>query len=194
VETPGSPHPYLLRPFLALAFGLLAAACAVTIQAPVAPLPSAAAPAMPAPTTTEPYAVLLRQSQQSRGLPGFGDNALPAVSGEYRLFVPGDAAGVLVGVWATDAALYFAPESWSARRTAASSGYGRAEADRVLSAWPLSADAPWTLLFAVPADAPSVLTENVLARFFGEALGRFAHFLGTAKAYGDVSLPAIVAF
>ncbi len=152
-------------------------------------------------------ALLVQGAEAVKGLPHFGRNALPAISGEYRLLSLADSPPVLV--WMTDQALYLAPADWASVRVAsrpaheARGGFASGGAayrlvlfDRPFSALGQGADPSlWSVLIAIPevrgADGdPEAARE--FDRFVPTFLDRLSYFLSNARARTDASFPAVL--
>jgi len=61
-----------------------------------------------------PGGLLIRGTEEVRGLPGFGRNAIPALAGTYLVQSREGRPPVEVQVWASRERLYFKPEQWEA--------------------------------------------------------------------------------
>jgi hypothetical protein len=124
------------------------------------------------------------------GIPGFGENALPALSGTYSVTTPG-GTGTLFAVWLCRETLYY--DDWNIRTGIWSEDfrvmekYGRAG---LLVAAPFNE--AWTGIFSFPAD--SELFQNDIDRIIGIYRSRFLYFLTLARSSSDISLPARMDF
>jgi hypothetical protein len=122
------------------------------------------------------------------GVPGFGENALPALSGVYRVVTPDETADAgLFTVWLCREPLYY--DDWDIRAGIwpedfrVLEKYGR---DGLLVAAPFSEI--WTGIFSFPGD--SELSPNDVDRIIGIYRSRFLYFLTLARSSSDISLPA----
>ncbi len=61
-----------------------------------------------------PGGLLIRGTEEVRGLPGFGRNAIPALAGTYLVQSREGRPPVAVHVWASRERLYFKPAQWEA--------------------------------------------------------------------------------
>jgi|GEM_PF-6699800 len=64
--------------------------------------------------TPAPGGLLIRGTEEVRGLPGFGRNAIPALVGTYLVQSREGRPPVAVHVWASRERLYFKPAQWEA--------------------------------------------------------------------------------
>ncbi len=64
--------------------------------------------------TPAPGGLLIRGTEEVRGLPGFGRNAIPALAGTYLVQSREGRPPVAVHVWASRERLYFKPAQWEA--------------------------------------------------------------------------------
>jgi hypothetical protein len=143
-------------------------------------------------------AVLVDGAAAVKGIPGFGLNALPAVSGLYAYSPKAPSSGpsahpagkpFMIPVWFTRIALVL-PASW-----AAPAGAATIKGFSVMAA-PAAADGSslWALLasgYAILIELPPGLADA--PRFVGAFAERFAFFYRYAERPEDVSFPAILA-
>lgn len=135
-------------------------------------------------------AVLVHGSTAVKGLPGFGQNALPALWGEYA-YLPKDSASgdaLHIPVWFTRERLLY-PETWTVPACGTlpagiSALRAPAEADGS-SLWILRADG-----YTILANMPSSLPEP--CRFASVLTERFLFFQRYAERPEDASFPAIL--
>jgi hypothetical protein len=131
--------------------------------------------------------ILEKGNVWTNGIPGFGENALPALSGTYSVTTPGGTVGSLFAVWLCRETLYY--DDWDIRTGIWSEDfrvmekYGR---DGLLVAVPFSEI--WTGIFSFPGD--SELSQSDIDRIIGIYRSRFLYFLTLARSSSDVSLPA----
>ena len=124
--------------------------------------------------------VLESGNHWTKGVPGFGENALSAFTGEYR--IPGMAG--TVWVWLTREFLYY--DGWTAR--AGITGFRtlqKTENDGLAAAVTLNDS--WTIVILLP---PGISAEEE-DRLITTLAGRFSGFSGQ---YQDISLPAFIPY
>jgi hypothetical protein len=168
--------------------GLAACGRVVPVAPPDTGTAERPATAMPASLQTG-RAVLVRGTARTSGVPGFGHNALPALSGAYLYQRAGlSAAGQpdSVAVWYTTVPLLIAPP-WSAATCpgmpAEYRTYTAPSAQEGATLWLLSS-ARFALVIAMP---PQV-TEP--CRFLSVFAERFEFFLRYSERPEDISFPA----
>jgi hypothetical protein len=128
--------------------------------------------------------ILEKGNYRTTGIPGFGENALPALSGAYRITPSPNEAGFTV--WLCRETLYY--DGWDIRAGIWSDfrvmeKYGR---DALLLAVPFNET--WTGVFSFPGD--SGLSRNDIDRIIGIYRSRFLYFFAMAHSNSDISLPA----
>jgi hypothetical protein len=162
-------------------------------------------------------AVLDRGNVWVQGVPGFADQSLSALYGEYRLEfsptkqigmdrptgmdTPAGRAGVAEArrcrVWLTGEALPFAGDWQPRTRFSAVAVSQRQEGDAVLAGFSFGGGTglgSWTAVFQFPAGAAAVLDEPGANALMARWLDRFRYFLALIKNPADVSLPAVFTF
>ncbi|HCM25016.1 MAG: hypothetical protein A2Z99_02845 [Treponema sp. GWB1_62_6] len=182
--------------------------CAAIALSPPAAVLAQSAPRSAAAGNAGLRATLRRVVSPSRGLPGFGPNAIEGLFAEYSV-VPSEAGAVAapVFVWASREAVWFDPVVWKAGAVGTRRYRGRQApaGDPELPASPtfflVAFDRPfaagglgalpeeWTLVFALPEGG---LGPAVADAFMSALLDRFAYFLSLAKSPDDASFPALV--
>ncbi|MDR2048632.1 MAG: hypothetical protein LBP69_04185 [Treponema sp.] len=132
--------------------------------------------------------ILEKGNVWTTGLPGFGENALPALSGTYSIAAPGGTADMaLFTVWLCRETLYY--DDWDMRAGVWSEDFRVLEKqgrDSLLVAAPFNES--WTGIFSFPSD--SDLSRNDIDRIIGIYRSRFLYFLTLARSSSDISLPA----
>jgi hypothetical protein len=190
--------PRRVRPWR---LGLVLAALAVLA-------PSASAQALRRSGPPSVAASLRRVVSPSRGLPGFGPNALEGIFAEYKVIVAAGSGGAAtVFVWASREAVWFDPAVWKGGTVASRRSLGRqappgdAELppapaftlvafDRPFAAGGLGAlPEQWSVLVALPEGG---LDGQAYESFMAAFLDRFSYFLSLARSPDDASFPAIV--
>ncbi|MDR1307973.1 MAG: hypothetical protein LBK74_10425 [Treponema sp.] len=122
--------------------------------------------------------VLERGNYWTAGIPGFGENALKAFAGEYRL--PG--SGNPVRIWLTREFLYY--EGWTGRDSM-DGVRQKTETEGIAAAAVL--DNSWTVIVLLPGDLPAEEEDRLLAAFR-------ARLTGISSSPQNVSLPALIPF
>jgi hypothetical protein len=141
-------------------------------------------------------AILVRGNGWVTGIPGFGDNAFPALTGQYRLETAEEgrppAEGGGFSVWITAEHLVF-PEGWRPRNGLPGALEQEGGEGRFVSL-PLGAErGAWTAVFLFRAAA--VIPDDAgLNRFINAWVSRFLYYFSLVKIPTDVSLPAVVSF
>jgi hypothetical protein len=128
--------------------------------------------------------ILEKGNVWTAGVPGFGENALPALSGAYSIAAPGETAEAF-SVWLCRETLYY--DGWDAR--AGSEDFRVVEkygGDGLLVAVPFNET--WTGVFSFSGD--SGLSQNDVDRITGIYRSRFLYFLAQTHSSSDISLPA----
>jgi hypothetical protein len=168
-----------------------------------------------APETNAAQAILLRQESRP-GLPGFGDNAFPALYGEYRLETPAEAPGQRslavprqvaaanpvpaaapdFSVWVSSMDLYYQAGVWTGLSPINNyeARMRESEGRRLVSLALDTSRGFWTAIFSFSGEsetAPLGAEQNRIIRAFA---GRFAYFLSFNRSQNDVSLPAVLAY
>jgi hypothetical protein len=149
------------------------------------------APAMvevvPAETVAVPAerkAVLESGNNWTRGIPGFGENALSALAGEYRVEAWDGAAHF--SVWLTREVLYYS--GWQASPLSAENVAMR-EKDEDGNLVAAVFNGVWTAVFRFSGDD---LSADDRGRIVLQFRARFLYFLTLAFRDSDISLPATV--
>jgi len=101
----------------------------------------------------DPRLVLEQGNYWTAGIPGFGENALPAFTGEYR--IPGKTA--LVWVWLTREFIFY--DRW-ARRTSITSHTVLQKAEDIGRVVSVALDDTWTLVALLPKGTALTLEEE----------------------------------
>jgi hypothetical protein len=149
-----------------------------------------------------PQAILLRQ-EAVPGIPGFGDNAFPAIYGTYYLETPdrplpegtGDSGAPApdFSVWVSPMAMYYDMGLWTGlpRINNFEAREQRPEGGRLIA---LTVDAPpgglWTAVFSFTGAAVPGPGEQT--RIMAVWTSRFTYFLSLRRVASDVSLPAVL--
>lgn len=160
-------------------------------------------------------AFLVQGTAPVRGLPGFGRNAIPSLSGTYYIRSHDSSRSVTIKVWASWEMLYFKPSRW-AKTELPTPNVARAWSQMVDETSYIPALLPYTAAYnlnqarirafelAIPGPQSSQWTLFVLEQadtaedrilfeqFYKKFTERFIYFLGTARRVEDVSLPALL--
>jgi hypothetical protein len=140
----------------------------------------------PSPATEEPaetesspgsQLVLERGNRWTAGIPGFGENALRAFTGEYR--IPGNTE--LVQIWLTREILYF--EGWERQDNAAAALYKSNSPGFTV----IDPEGIWTVMVYLPADLDSDTGNRIL----NACIERFSVISTSAR---EMSLPALIPY
>jgi hypothetical protein len=141
-------------------------------------------------------AILSRGNEMVRGLPGFAENAFPALYGHYRLELPGlTGTAPDFSLWLCREPLYLSDTRW--RLTLSGGDYSRyhqTEAAGLLVAVLPDGEEPWTVLFRFPAASCRALEPVGLTRLIEAWLARFFYFASLAEDPQAISLPAALTF
>ncbi|MDR1100059.1 MAG: hypothetical protein LBL28_06215 [Treponema sp.] len=149
-------------------------------------------------------AVLDRGNIWVRGIPGLGNNVLPALFGEYRLELSAgeDAGEAETGeprcrIWLCGEALTFPGDSWQRRTQIAGVPIVQKEEESArLLGFSFSGGTAlgvWTAVMQFPPETAG-LDEPGINALIGRWLNRFLYFLSLIKSPADVSLPAVFTF
>jgi hypothetical protein len=137
-----------------------------------------------APATAGQQALLEKGNFRTAGIPGFGENALPAIAGEYR--ISGEPEG-RIRVWLSRELLYY--DGWEARISAPAAGVlQKKTGEGLLIAEPL--DDTWTAVFLLAG--PVNLSPEDIDRVITACRTRFLYFEDLSNRSSDISLPAAV--
>jgi hypothetical protein len=120
------------------------------------------------------------------GIPGFGENALTALSGTYSITAPDGTADTFT-VWLCRETLYY--DGWDIRAGIWSEDFRvleKRDRNGLLIAAPFNET--WTGIFNFPGG--SDLSQNDIDRIIGIYRSRFLYFLPLARSSSDISLPA----
>ncbi|MDR2072490.1 MAG: hypothetical protein LBP60_03550 [Spirochaetaceae bacterium] len=135
------------------------------------------------PAVTEPAGsdalILERGNFWTTGIPGFGENALSAFSGEYR--IPGKTE--LLKVWLCREFLYY--DGW----ITGTNGVLLKTVSAGLAAAMPAKDGIWTAIVFLPP----TLSPEEQTRFLGACMSKFSDFPGSGGSW-NLSLPAIINF
>jgi hypothetical protein len=149
----------------------------------------------------ERRAVLVRGNTWVTGIPGFGNNAFPAISGAYRLefsAAAGEEGEPVVSVWLCREPLRFAEDAWQPWSGSGLSVVQRREGEAQLLGVSLSGGnnlGIWTAVFQFPRGIEAAgLTGEAANALTGKWVDRVLYFLFLIKNPADVSLPAAFAF
>jgi len=154
------------------------------------PQPDAASPPAAPPAALQAgRAVLVQGTGRTSGVPGFGRNAFPALSGVYlyqRAGTPVPGKPDTIAVWHTSVALLVAPP-WSAASCpglpAEYRAYTAPAATGAATLW-LLASARYSLIAAMPPEVSEPW------RFLAVFAERFSFFLRYSERPEDISFPA----
>jgi hypothetical protein len=129
----------------------------------------------------------------ARGIPGFGENALSALRGSYRIeALAGEAeGGESFRVWLSREVLFY--DNWQTRTSIATEAFpvlektiSSPEGDSLRIAGPFNGI--WSAVFSF--EAGSRLSQNDIDRIVSIYRTRFLYFLGLSSKSSDISLPA----
>jgi hypothetical protein len=142
--------------------------------------------------------ILMSGNRWVTGVPGFGDNAFPALTGQYRLEMTDPAEGgqppaetPFFSIWLTAEPLVFPEGSWRPR-SGLSGVLERESGEGRFISLPLSAErGAWTAVFLFYGPAPDDASLN---RLIGAWTDRFLYYFSLVKILTDVSMPAVVYF
>jgi hypothetical protein len=169
---------------------------------PVLSTPTDTPPALEKPgpaAAAERRVVLIRGNAWVTGIPGFGENALSALLGEYRIDEggTGEAAARLFRVWLSREPLYFAEPLWQNRNgTPASRVLQQIQGDRLLAAVRIDGgpeQGEWIAVFQF-STANFAAGAGEIDPLIGAYITRFLYFLSLTHDISELSLPAIVTF
>jgi hypothetical protein len=149
--------------------------------------PSGAPQAIPvsvARTLTGRQALLEQGNMYTAGIPGFGENALPAVAGEY--LIGGEAEGYF-RVWLCRELLYF--DGWEAGPGETQFRVVQKESPEGILAAAAFNDV-WTGVFLFNQQ----LSQDDMERIINVFGNRFLYFVNLTSRLSDISLPASVNF
>jgi hypothetical protein len=130
------------------------------------------------PAAAESRLVLERGNYWTAGIPGFGENALKAFTGEYRM--PGSDNPVRI--WLTREVLYY--EGWTGRGSM-NGIRQKTETGGTVAASVL--DTVWTAIVLLPGDLPAEEEDRILTAFR-------TRLTGISSYPQNVSLPALIPF
>jgi hypothetical protein len=128
----------------------------------------------------------------ARGIPGFGENALAALRGSYRIeTLAGEAeGGESFQVWLSREVLFY--DNWQTRTSIATEDFpvlektiSSPEGESLLIAAPFNGI--WSAVFSFEAGS---LSQNDIDRIVSIYRTRFLYFLGLSGKSSDISLPA----
>jgi hypothetical protein len=147
----------------------------------------------------ERRAVLSRGNTWVTGIPGFGNNAFPAVSGEYRLeFPPSGMGDQAIFVWLCGEPLRFAEGLWRPWNGSGLSVVQRREGEAQLLGFSFSGGSGlgvWTAVFQFPQGIEAAgLDETSVNALINKWVDRVLYFLFLIKSPADLSLPAAFVF
>jgi hypothetical protein len=139
--------------------------------------------------------ILSRGNELVKGLPGFAENAFPALHGQYLLELP-DRAGPAPGfsLWLCREPLYFADAAWRLTLGGGYSRYDQTDAAGLLIAVLPDGAEPWTVLFRFPEETCRALTPADRTRLIEAWLARFLYTASLAEDPEALSLPAAFRF
>lgn len=135
--------------------------------------------------------ILVEGTEQKTGIPGFGDNRIPALFGVYRT-----AAGQFVRVWATSEPLLFNTASWNDDKAGDNRGRVNVSGESILYAFERNLDMKEELsglrrwYYILEFDAMSPAVERLA--FIEAYIRRADAFVSSARRYQDISLPAVL--
>jgi hypothetical protein len=148
----------------------------------------------------ERRAVLARGNAWVTGIPGFGANAFPAISGEYRLEFSSSGAegGETVSVWLCGEPLRFAGGAWQPWSGSGRSAVQRREGEAQLLGFSFNGGpglGVWTAVFQFPRGIEAAgLNGESAGALINRWVDRVLYFLFLIKNPADVSLPAAFTF
>jgi len=133
--------------------------------------------------TPGPRLVLEQGNYWTAGIPGFGENALPAFTGEYR--IPGKTA--LVWIWLTREFIFY--DRW-ARRTSMTSHTVLQKAEDIGRVVSVALDDTWTLVALLPKGTELSLEEE--DRLITTLINGFSGYRDQNSR--NISLPAAIPY
>jgi hypothetical protein len=144
-------------------------------------------------------AILLRGNEWVTGIPGFGENAFPAIFGAYRLDEQGREPGyssveeAAFSVWVCHEALFF-DDNWQFLRDIGGypvHKYLKNDNLSLVVSFESSTGRPWDAVFIF---ARGIQDNSWLNQFIEAWIYRFLHFLSSAEMDEQLSLPAVVSY
>ncbi|MDR1618418.1 MAG: hypothetical protein LBS06_05145 [Treponema sp.] len=155
------------------------------------------APEAGAQNTGRRAAILMSGNRWVTGIPGFGDNAFPALIGQYRLetAAPGEeqppAGEGGFSIWLTAEPLVFPEGLWRPWGGLPGALERKGGEGHFISLPPSAERGAWTAVFLFPGPVPDDASLN---RLIGAWTDRFLYYFSLVKIPTDVSMPAAVYF
>lgn len=154
-----------------------------------------------------PTIILMEGNYPVRGIPCFGENAIPAIKGEYKIEVPNDSAiqsakdsPLLITAWLTSEFMYISPELWQVRSSLQNLRAMEMQNDEglyVVSSFPgtVSEQEKWTILFHFPKTAIDAgITNAMINRIMQNWTSRLLYYISLSQNENQISLPAVITF
>lgn len=154
-----------------------------------------------------PTIILMKGNNLLHGLPCFGENAIPAILGEYKLEMPEDAitqsdanSPLLINFWLTSEFIYLSPEQWKERtelRTFHAMEMQNDEGLYIFLRFPdtMTSQAKWSILFCIPQETIDAGIQDVMInRMIQNWTARLSYYISISQSESQISLPAVIAF
>lgn len=155
-----------------------------------------------------PTIILMKGNNLVRGFPCFGENAIEAIYGEYKIEIPDDsiipsdnAFPLLVNSWLTSEFMYIDPDLWKAR-TALQNFRAREMQNEdglyIVLGFPntIVGQEKWTILFHIPRETIDAgIHDTMINRMIQNWTSRLSYYISISSQNGSqLSLPAITVF
>ncbi len=154
-----------------------------------------------------PTVILNKGNKLVYGLPGFGENAIRAITGEYKIELPENTAGqtektspLVITAWLTSEFMFISPELWSPRVSLQTYHAMERRDDQglhIISGLPntVAGQEKWTILFSIPGETINAgITDAYTDRIIRAWTSRLSYYISISQTDIQVSLPAVVTF
>jgi hypothetical protein len=154
-----------------------------------------------------PTIILMKGNNLVRGLPCFGENAIRAIMGEYKLEMPDDTiivsdedSPLIISSWLTSEFIYLSPELWKDRislRNLRAMEMRDDESLYIVSSFPIAQanQEKWTILFSVPNKTIAAgINDATINRLIQNWTARLSYYISISQNESQISLPAVIAF
>ncbi len=154
-----------------------------------------------------PTIILMKGNNLHYGIPCFGENAIPAILGEYKLEMPEDAikqsdadSPLLINSWLTSEFIYLSPERWK-ERTSLERFHAMEMIDDedlyIVLRFPdtITDQAKWSILFCIPKETIDAgITDVMINRMIQNWTLKLSYYISISRNESQISLPAVIAF
>jgi hypothetical protein len=156
-------------------------------------------------TVQTPTIILMKGNYLVHGIPCFGENAIQAIKGEYKIELPDNAItqdneNALLGAeaWLTSEFIYLSPDEWMPRNSLQNLRAMEKQNDEglyIVSGFSGSSQEKWTIVFSIPqATLDAEINNALINRMIQNWTSRLSYYISNSQNENQISLPAVIEF